>query len=852
MAEFRKYIYALAVVALLAGLTAPASASTLPYTCTTTASVPPPLRVEGWVENVGDILIDCTGGTHTPTGTPIPAVDITITLSTHITSKITAKVPNAIGAVTATTNFSEALLIADSPNSLTHPGRPVLNCGNNVGGANAPDSSAAGPGVCAIGAPADPNLTYDGSPAAPCATGAAPGSFGCGRPNVFQGRQSVIGGPAGGFNQNQIIFLGVPIDQPDANVGTCDPNSGCHHSYRITNIRADLAELAAGGGAGGGIVSADLTVSNNQLLPIAGQGVIGGSTISILVGRFNRSLAPPTTVTNFALIGCKDTIDSSTSISFSEIEPDAFKPKNVNMYLQNWSGDPSTLYHLNAAVAAGTAGAAYPVDVSQNVPGGAYVTENSFSNIGTEVPGIPSIGGPAVASGSLAFSSGVTGIATAGVVQNGTRIIVNLSNIFGVSGAALPGGGFANAVAAGAVTVKVPSLILLKNQLTGATTGAAGLTPFPPTVDAQGAGAFCATPCTTGTTGTLVTVPLPGAAACILPTAPLTTVAASACATGQLVYEVIFSDPGSFETMTIPFTVSYTSIGLSTVAPPLSPGPIAQAQGHYAPWYAGTATPGTGPNWASTASFQATATSFPITRFWDASFGATLPLFEITGKCTCSLLFPYITTANGFDSAIEVANTSFDPGPAFGFSGIKQAGPVQFWYYSTKEDATSIVGAGSGNVTFTVGGVAQGNTQCTNELTPGLCPVAGPGIANPTFVPPGGVLTYSVGLTPAPAGAGNPWGLLPQAGFSGYIIAQASFQYCHGFAFISGAGLGGNVPTASYVALSLDNDAPPLTMTGTLFVPAAGGGFTPEAITLTSTAPGLPARNAEPGEGLSH
>jgi len=322
--------------------------------------------------------------------------------------------------------------------------------------------------------------------------------------------------------------------------------------------------------------------------------------------------------------------------------------------------------------------------------------------------------------------------------------------------------------------------------------------------------------------------------------------------------------------MTIPFTVSYTSIGLSSVAAPLSPGPIAQATGHYAPWYSATTAP-PGPNWASLDGAQQSAdlTVEPEVRFWDQTFcnigtiGTTpcLPLWEITGKCTCSLLFPYAVSQAGFDTALEVANTSFDPGPAFGFTGVKQGGPVQFWYYSTNKDSPILVGPAtaasgpttSGNWNFVVpaangnpGNPAQGNTQCTNELSPGLCPVAGTlggaAIINPTFVQAGGIMTTNL------SSANATWGLQGTPNFQGYIIAQASFQYCHGFAFISGLGLGGGVPTASYVALSLDNDAPPLTLTGTVNIP--GVGVAP--VSVTSTPGGLVPRNGEPGEGLEH
>ena len=136
MADFRKWFYALAFVALIAGLTVPASAQITPFTCSAQAGVTPTVRVEGYTELVGDLVLGCQGGQPTTAGAIVPGVDITIVLNTNITSKLTAG------------TFEDALLIIDEPNA---PGpnsnRPILNCG----AVGAPDTSASsGPGVCAI------------------------------------------------------------------------------------------------------------------------------------------------------------------------------------------------------------------------------------------------------------------------------------------------------------------------------------------------------------------------------------------------------------------------------------------------------------------------------------------------------------------------------------------------------------------------------------------------------------------------------------------------------------------------------------------------------------------------------
>ncbi|MGH7967492.1 MAG: hypothetical protein ACREIC_02070, partial [Limisphaerales bacterium] len=149
MADFRRLFYALAVVALLAGLTVPVSAQIAPFQCIANAGVPPIIRGEGYTELVGDLTLNCTGGTPTPTGNLVPQVNFTILLNTNITSRLLA------GGV-----WSEALLIVDEPHSGSNPAVPLLNCGAN----GASDSGPSGAGVCAITSNGNPAQTYSGQP----------------------------------------------------------------------------------------------------------------------------------------------------------------------------------------------------------------------------------------------------------------------------------------------------------------------------------------------------------------------------------------------------------------------------------------------------------------------------------------------------------------------------------------------------------------------------------------------------------------------------------------------------------------------------------------------------------------
>ncbi|MEN6534536.1 MAG: hypothetical protein ABFD89_12790, partial [Bryobacteraceae bacterium] len=95
MADFRKWIPVLAVVALLVGAT---SVNAQTFQCTANAGVTPLVRAEGITELVGDLLLNCSG--TVPTGGITS--NIRIFANTTVTSKIAgSSLPSA----------SEALLL---------------------------------------------------------------------------------------------------------------------------------------------------------------------------------------------------------------------------------------------------------------------------------------------------------------------------------------------------------------------------------------------------------------------------------------------------------------------------------------------------------------------------------------------------------------------------------------------------------------------------------------------------------------------------------------------------------------------------------------------------------------------
>jgi hypothetical protein len=153
------------------------------------------------------------------------------------------------------------------------------------------------------------------------------------------------------------------------------------------------------------------------------------------------------------------------------------------------------------------------------------------------------------------------------------------------------------------------------------------------------------------------------------------------------------------------------------------------------------------------------STSAPLPRFADTSSARTL--FTINA-CTTNLLFVFLTNQAGFDSGIAISNTSVDP-----FGTQPQSGPCKLNYYGE-----------------TTGGGAAPAAQ-TSAVIPG-----------------GKQLT-------AVLSTGGNYGIAATPGFQGYMIAQCSFQYAHGLAFISD--VGANRISEAYLALILDGGLAPRT-----------------------------------------
>ena len=165
-----------------------------PFSCTANTKAPVIVRVEGITELVGDLLLQCTGGTPTLPGQPIATTNLRLSLNTNVTSRL-------LGG-----SFIDALLLIDDPYPRSSEQIP----------GTAPRPTAAPPqNVC---------LSPYGCPGLGAPSGQSPYVSGTAL-TVFLGRS---------VSANAIEWNGVPIDPP----GTTGSRE-----LRMTNVRANATQL---------------------------------------------------------------------------------------------------------------------------------------------------------------------------------------------------------------------------------------------------------------------------------------------------------------------------------------------------------------------------------------------------------------------------------------------------------------------------------------------------------------------------------------------------------------------------------------------------------------------------------
>jgi len=645
MADFRKLVYVLALVALFTGLTVSANAQGL--FCDSLTATPQIVRAEGYTELVGDISLRCRAvvdGVSTPAGQNVPQANVHVAiLGTTVTSR----------TVASSGSFLEALLMIDEPSPtsgacVATPGGnsscPQLYCGKNGN-----DIGPSGAGVCGILSDGNPADTYNGT--------VSSATYGSGNPNIFQGRPD---GP------NGVVFPFVPFDPP----GTSQVRT-----IRITNIRIDATKFDP---------SAFPQIT--AVVTVEGQASVTLQFNNTIVATVLTGMGATTVTADKGFLQCikePGGHDQVESIKVQEGFRSSWKPKNAAQYVGNYFGNPSDVQTwLNSINQFRYDGSSlnYPVDVSQAIPAIHYFTESGFENIsfGTE-----------------------HGVKSSGVADYGTRISV----AFGAPPST--------------TTLQIPIVVFLSNG-TNNNTGVMVMT----TVTSPGKGAYA---------------PVASASSCpgFGVNSPCFTIPAAGA---TVVYEVLFADPGSIESATIPAILSYGA-PVSDAAV----GTVTQVgAATFAPYYTSVGTDADG-----------------IPRFKQTN-GPSQDFVGI-GKCSCSLLFPWVVSDSNYVTGIQVANTSMDPTNTNntaiainGYSATQQSGKVTVYYFGQAGTNPSVSGTAS-------------QTASPPSAT----------------VPAGGFATF-----------------IAPSGFAGYAVANSQFQYCHGTAFLFSVNPG--IPPMSYLGLVMD------------------------------------------------
>jgi hypothetical protein len=380
MADFRKWLLALAAVAVLLCLGSSTAFAQPAFTCNTNAGAPNIVRSEGVTELVGDLILDCTGGVPTTGGQFIPLSNVQVSLNTNITSRI----------ISSSSGASEALMLIDEPfPALTtqNPSTATPAAGQATAQLACLANNNTNCRIISVGVGVGATGSYSGT-VGPAAT---PGPH----YNVFQGVQT---------NNSTISWSGVPIDAPGT-AGT--------RVIRITNIRANACLL--------GLSSTFIPTEITELV-----GVNGGETITInnpsqIVGEAEQGLltrlatdsytqcvslnaflveSEPGTPTN---IGADS--GSAFTIAVTEGFPYSFKPRNYNQILAGIADYPAPATDPDSDVGL------------QNVPGFTYRTESGF------------IPGTHIAGATGNYTSGGGTVGSVGLASQGTELTFAFAGI---------------------------------------------------------------------------------------------------------------------------------------------------------------------------------------------------------------------------------------------------------------------------------------------------------------------------------------------------------------------------------------------------------------------------------------
>jgi len=321
MADFRRVVTALALLALFVGLAGAQviTGSGGQLTCATNVTVTPALRGEGYTEQTGDITISCTGGAVIASGAPVPLVNFSIFYNTTVTSRL---LPTTSPQTSGQT--SEALLLIDEPGSGLPGFGPSLTqtlCTSPLTGCAAWAGLPVGPsGVSPTLAPVS---ALGGSIPAP---------------NVYQG---VVSG-------NSVTFFGVPV-MPPTTTGS--------RVFRITNVRVNAQPLAGGSASGASPVQASISISGATSLSISNSAPnVGYVSNGLTAGASNAG----------NINQCSSQTKNGVSVlTFTENFGTAFKTRVMAQTNTPGAGQLGQL-------------PANPLAGNQATPGGIYNSESNF------------------------------------------------------------------------------------------------------------------------------------------------------------------------------------------------------------------------------------------------------------------------------------------------------------------------------------------------------------------------------------------------------------------------------------------------------------------------------------------
>jgi hypothetical protein len=264
--------------------------------CYGTTGVNSIIPAEGIAEQVGDVVFNCTGGTTTPVGQPIPEYTITYKLNTNITSR----------RLQEGSDLSEALLTINEP----FPANPV-------------------PWPFTF-PPYDPPqilCTPIGSycPATGTGTFISPT-----QPNVFVGKQTGV----------DSLEWKVPIDPPGVSGGT--------RVIRLTNVRANASLIGASTTLLPNQLFATVAIQTAQPVPVVTPGQL---PVAVLVPSVSGIVPSSPQIAqcqphNAALLGKSGTAAFDFTIAATEIYAYSFKYRNYGTELDGF-GFPPTLVEQN-------------------------------------------------------------------------------------------------------------------------------------------------------------------------------------------------------------------------------------------------------------------------------------------------------------------------------------------------------------------------------------------------------------------------------------------------------------------------------------------------------------------------